>query len=346
MRKHKRRSCHIFKICLLTLAWILSVNEATSRHETSNTCPLFAFGIIADVQYADCDDGANFDQSVKRYYRKSLDILKEAVDFWNQEPNLVFIAQLGDLLDGVNRRLGISEASLDDCLQEFDRCTCKRVYHLIGNHDLYNFDRDTLHRRLGTSPGGRSYYSFSPHRGWRFVVLDPYDISTIEPIHPSGVDVARELLRSNNPNDIDTPGVDWMAGLSGTDRRFVPFNGALGDEQLRWLETELAAADAAADRVVVLTHIPLHPGAGKPSCLAWNHDAVLEQLAAARGVVAVLAGHDHEGGFAAAGGGGGGVHHLTLASPLECAPGEVAYGAVDVYADRLVVRGRGKVVPR
>ena len=339
MRKQKQK--HFIPYLLILVA---GVEASKPRNEGGpvDVCPLFSFGIIADVQYADCDNGSNFNKSVTRYYRKSLDVLREAVDFWNQDPNMIFIAQLGDLLDGVNKRLGISEASLADCLRELDRCSCKRVHHLIGNHDLYNFDRDTLHQHLNTTRDGQSYYSFSPYVGWRFIVLDPYDISTIESAHPTGAAAARELLRAANPNDLDDPDVNWVAGLIGNARRFVPFNGAISDTQLRWLEAELAAADAAADRVIVLSHTPLHPSAGRATALAWNYDAVLEQLAAARGVVAVVAGHDHEGGFAAASATGG-VHHLTLASPLECGPGEVAYGAVDVYLDRLVVRGRGKV---
>jgi manganese-dependent ADP-ribose/CDP-alcohol diphosphatase len=322
---------------------ISAVKIGFDRYRRNMGSPLFTFGIIADVQYANCEDGYNFDKSVRRYYRNSLSILREAVDFWNQQPNLSFIAQLGDLLDGINKGLGISHASLDDCLQELDRCTCKRVYHLIGNHDLYNFDRGALDQRLGTAPGGSSYYSFTPHSGWRFIILDSYDISVVDPIHPTGRLAARELLRANNPNDVDDPQADWKSGLTGVDRRFLPYNGALGAAQLRWLEAELAAAAAANHRAVILSHIPLHPLAARATGLAWNYDAVLSTLAAARGVVAaVFAGHDHVGGFAAAGDAGG-AHHLTVASPLECAPGEVAYGAVDVYPDRLVVRGRGKV---
>ena len=48
-------------------------------------------------------------------------------------------------------------------------------------------------------------------------------------------------------------------------------------------------------------------------------------------VMAVLAGHDHEGGYHQE----AGVHHLTLSSPLLCAEGEVAYGTVGVSREGL-----------
>ena len=50
-----------------------------------------------------------------------------------------------------------------------------------------------------------------------------------------------------------------------------------------------------------------------------------------RCVAAVLAGHDHEGGYHHQ----DGVHHFTLNSPLLCAKGEVAYGTVRVTEEGL-----------
>jgi hypothetical protein len=45
-------------------------------------------------------------------------------------------------------------------------------------------------------------------------------------------------------------------------------------------------------------------------------------------VVAYFAGHAHQGGYMID---THGIHHRTLESPLECAPGVVAFGTVDVY---------------
>lgn len=43
---------------------------------------MFSFGAIADVQYADQDDGWNFQKDHRRYYRGGLRQLRGAVDVW------------------------------------------------------------------------------------------------------------------------------------------------------------------------------------------------------------------------------------------------------------------------
>lgn len=84
-----------------------------------------------------------------------------------------------------------------------------------------------------------------------------------------------------------------LAHCAGTDRRFVPYNGAVGAKQLEWLRGELQEAAAAGDRVIVAAHVPLHPEASDSSALLWNFPEVLAELYGEHGskcVVAVLAG--------------------------------------------------------
>ena len=54
--------------------------------------PIFSFGLIADVQYCDCEPRGS------RYYRSSLTKLKEAVDAFKKD-SVEFIINLGDLID-------------------------------------------------------------------------------------------------------------------------------------------------------------------------------------------------------------------------------------------------------
>ena len=69
----------------------------------SNTTPLFRFGAIADIQYADIEDAMNFSKTENRCYRGTLQHTHTAVAYWNQQaPKLAFVAQLGDLIDGQN----------------------------------------------------------------------------------------------------------------------------------------------------------------------------------------------------------------------------------------------------
>ena len=158
----------------------------------NNTKLLCAFGVIADVQYADIDDGMNHSRTAHRYYRRSLELVKTAVRDWSSgQHRAEFVLQLGDLIDGFNARLGTSRLSLDTTVSELRRSGCF-VYHVLGNHDLYNFSHDELLtcdqmresfiNEAGIStplPGTTGYYHFVPTKGFRIVVLDNYEISML-----------------------------------------------------------------------------------------------------------------------------------------------------------------------
>mgnify|MGYP001795645193 CR=1 FL=1 len=63
------------------------------------TQPLFSFGVISDVQYADIPDGRSF-LGTPRYYRHSIHVLQRAVQKWNNLKNLNFTINFGDIVDG------------------------------------------------------------------------------------------------------------------------------------------------------------------------------------------------------------------------------------------------------
>ncbi len=45
--------------------------------------------------------------------------------------------------------------------------------------------------------------------------------------------------------------------MVGENRRFLKYNGALGSDQRDWLDSKLAQADAADQKVVVISQFPL-----------------------------------------------------------------------------------------
>jgi len=151
-----------------------------------------AFGVIADVQYADIDDGMNFQRTRHRYYRRSLELVKTALRDWSTgQYRAEFVLQLGDLIDGRNARFGVSRLALDTVVSELIKCG-HFVYHVIGNHDLYNLSHDELltcdllkasfinEAGISTpSPGSTGYYHFVPAEGFRIVVMDNYEISML-----------------------------------------------------------------------------------------------------------------------------------------------------------------------
>ena len=301
--------------------------------------PLFSFGVIADVQYADIPDGRSF-LGVPRYYRHSIAVLRRAVQRWNGEKSVRFCINFGDIVDGFCPK-DRSLAAVQAVVREFDGFRGGPAYHMLGNHCLYNLPRSELVsvlRMPSSASAGRAYYDFSPWPGYRFVVLDAYDFSAVgwPRDHPVSL-AARRFLEKRNPNhDKNSP-----AGLAGTDRRFVMFTGGVGGVQLRWLDGVLRRAAGRGEKAVVCSHLPVHPGAASPTGLMWNYGEVMDVVRRHGGcVVACLAGHDHKGGYAVD---DRGVHHRTLEAALECPPGTDAFGHVEVYPDRLRLVGSDRM---
>lgn len=73
-------------------------------------------------------------------------------------------------------------------------------------------------------------------------------------------------------------GGEWFARVSGHDKRFVPYNGGLGAEQIKWLRRELSAAAAAHERVIVLCHVIIEPRACGGSTMIWDYPEALEVI--------------------------------------------------------------------
>jgi hypothetical protein len=120
------------------------------------------------------------------------------------------------------------------------------------------------------------------------------------------------------------------------------YNGTISDEQLAWFEQELSEADAAAQRAIVMTHVPINPAATGPRHLVWDYQRVLDVLDRHDCVDAVLCGHYHSGAYDER----RGVHHLTLRGALEAPEERRCCAVLDVFADRLELIGFGAVESR
>lgn len=219
------------------------------------------FGLIADVQYADADDGYNFSKTRRRYYRAALDLLKKAVWDWkSQHAELDFVVQLGDIIDGINRRQGGENAAntaLELSLEPFKELNCS-TFHVIGNHDLYNFTKSYLLRSMLNSSklpnvlgvDDKLYYVAIVHPHLKVIVLDTYDISVLgyeDQQEHTGYSLALDVLDKNNPNEEKNS----VIGLKGYDARFAAYNGGISTQQLMWFDAQLAEADASKQNVIV-----------------------------------------------------------------------------------------------
>lgn len=297
--------------------------------------PLFSFGVISDVQYADISDGYSF-VGVPRYYRHSIQVLQRAVQKWNNHGMLKFVMNFGDIVDGKCPQADSLNA-VKKITNEFRKSNCP-VYHMIGNHCLYNLAREKLLPILEiSSPDGHAYYDFSPSPEYRIVVLDGYDISAIgwPRDNPKTLE-ALEFLRKKNPNsEKNSPD-----GLLGLERRFLMYNGAVGGEQMKWLDDVLQDATKLKQKVVVCCHLPLDPGVSYQEALLWNYDEVMNVIHQYNCVKVCLSGHDHKGGYSID---FRGIHHRSFEAALECPPGTDAFGYIEVFDDRLMLVGTDRM---
>ncbi|RLN67364.1 hypothetical protein BBJ28_00022309 [Nothophytophthora sp. Chile5] len=331
--------------------------------------PLVTFGMVADVQYADVEDGWDFHHISQRFYRNALPQLEATVAEWlrvaetDATTKLRFAVNLGDLIDGKNRPAATSRQALDRTKKVWTpfQTAVGPVHHLVGNHELYNFSATEIQRQLLWQPTesadgdvpmedttARSYYDFTVPEAprFRFVVLDCYGLSILgrdksDPVYQE----AHALLRRVNPNkNLNSP-----TDLIKEQRRFVAFNGAVDRDQMRWLEETLVKATVANENVVIFTHVPIHPSSTPaPSSLLWNYPEMLELLRRFACVRVVFSGHSHADGYVYAHEGmhNKGIHFVVCDAILECAPSETAHALVQVFPHKLVVQGYGKIPTR
>ena len=241
---------------------------------------------------------------------------------------------------------------------------CLTFNVIIGNHELYNLSRKALGEKLqipftlestGDLVGYYSHQISSNHSEkeeatigdrcskLRFIILDSYDICVLDrcPKESNKHHRAREVLSSNNPNyphNENSP-----EGLEGLQKRFVAFGGGIDKPQLQWFESSLQSAKEDGERVIVVSHQPIHPGSSWPTCLMWNYNEVLDVMRLYKDVIiASFAGHAHKGGYVRDE--ESGIHFRTLEAVLESPDPIRTYGIVDVWNDRLVLRGNGDCV--
>jgi manganese-dependent ADP-ribose/CDP-alcohol diphosphatase len=217
-----------------------------------------------------------------------------------------FAIQLGDLVD-------LDASNLPRILPVCRSLTAPGR-HVLGNHD-FCVPRAELQRQLGMES---AWYDFTAG-GWRFIVLDGMDLSI--PGRP-----AEEMLAALVASGA-AHAYDW--------------NGGIGEAQKRWLRGVLQQAAGAGQRAIVFCHFPLLAEASTPQHLLWNSEEILRILQESPAVAAYMNGHAHDGGYALR----DGIHFVTF--PAMVTSGERnSYTLVDVYDDRLELRGSGTAPSR
>jgi 3',5'-cyclic AMP phosphodiesterase CpdA len=276
---------------------------------SSADLPLFRFGIIADPQYADIPPFT----PLNRYYANSLAKVAAAIEVFNGE-ELSFVMTLGDIIDR-------SFKSFDDILPIYDKLKHETLF-LLGNHD-FSVSAGHLSEVAARVGMPSPYYSFSRH-GWRFIVLNGNEVSTFAPPegHPYRGLAAQMLAEMQARGD----------------RNAHEWNAALSDEQFAWLRGETEKAEESGERIIVMNHYPVYP---PNEHSMWDAERVVELLTAHDNVAAYFCGHNHDGNYGEIRG-----HHFVNFKGVVDTETENTFAIVDVYADRLEIRGFGREVSR
>lgn len=281
----------------------LAVSLGKLRAAESGGKAVLSFGLITDVQYADVEPEG------ERHYRESIPKLKTAVE-WLATRKLPFTLHLGDLIDRDFKSFA-TVMPLFDGLGHPAR-------HLLGNHD-YSVKESEKGGVVRVAGMPREYYQFA-HSGVRFVMLDTNDLSTYR--YPAG-----------SPQDLESEArLKKLAGEKSNNAK--PWNGGISETQLKWLDEELTAADAAKQRVILCGHHPLLPSAGHQ---LWNADEILALIDRHPAVAAYFNGHNHKGAEEIR----NGVPYITFKSVLH-EPEVNAFSAIHLFADRMEIEGNGR----
>lgn len=252
---------------------------------------------------ADCQYAAEPDASPRLYGTAPGKLAAAVADFNNQK--LAFVVQLGDFIDR-------DWTSFDTLLPIAQRLR-HRWRFVLGNHDFAVAEDRKLAvpARLGMPA---RYYSFVEH-GWMFVVTDGNGLSSYG--WPAG-----------SANDIRSHAVHACLYPAAP-----LWDGGIDEAQMDWIEARLVEADQRGLKVMMLSHFPVYPA--NPHNL-WNADAVTAMLARHPSVKLWLDGHNHDGNYGIR----DGIHYVNLKAMLDTS--ETAYARLDVFADRIELRGFGR----
>ncbi len=285
-----------------TLILIFAAINATAQDDE----PLIRFGLIADIQYADCDAAGS------RFYRNSLQKLADCVDSLNLQ-KVAFTINLGDVIDR-------NFTGIDSVLIRLNRLENK-VFNTTGNHDYSGVtDNQTLYDKLGMVS---EYYAFK-RQNWVFILLNTNEVSDYANIAGTAKEQELTAMRAH------------LRSSGG--RQNASYNGGISGEQLQWFNEQLAEAEKTGNKVLVFSHHPLYPESG---FTALNNMEILHVIGNYSCVKAIFSGHHHAGNFARF----NNIPVITVEGLIETEY-DNAFGIVNIYDDKIVIKGQGRMRSR
>lgn len=269
--------------------------KAADPAEPSHT---FQFGVIADCQYC------NGQATGERKYTLSPRKLEHAVEHFNAL-DLEYVVHLGDFIDRDFESFAVVGPIYEQLKAPH--------HHVLGNHDFSVADENKkdVPKKMGLTS---RYYDFEV-KGWRFVVLDGNDISFHA--YPEGSPKYQEAQNYCEKNKIESP--KW--------------NGAIGPEQIAWLNDVLKRATDNKENVILYCHFPIYP---ENVHNLWNAKEIIKVVERYPCVKAYMNGHNHAGNY----GFKNGVHYLTFKGMVDTE--ETSYARVAVQPGHMKIIGHGR----
>ena len=93
---------------------------------------------------------------------------------------------------------------------------------------------------------------------------------------PQKYRVGHEFLEENNLKALKgysgDQKLDWFKGVPIEKKKFVPFNGGLGENQLKWLKNQLSEAHQKKQLVCLFGHIPITKNNCSSKCILWDSE--------------------------------------------------------------------------
>lgn len=250
MKQYKSRKRHVIKketsmtrIKNWSISLLLSAGMLWGLQCYSGTSSL-RFAQVSDAHFYSGSNNTTF-----KMIGESPKLLDDAIEQINATPNVSFVMFTGDQIDKP------FEKELSAFLPHTEKLNMP-WYFTFGNHDTmfggYLTPRvymDLVNNYNTNYKFEKSYYSFTPQKGYKAIVLDT---------------IIRDRLTSN---------------------------GQIGEEQLQWLDKELA--NAKNDTVLIFMHVPVLEPYNSPNHRLLDADKMEEILNKYKNPIGVFQGHYH-----------------------------------------------------
>jgi manganese-dependent ADP-ribose/CDP-alcohol diphosphatase len=289
----------ILGTCVLVFTFTLKV--------FSQEKPLFTFGVMTDVQYADRDNAGS------RYYRSSLAKLQEAVLTFNSE-KVNFVVHLGDFIN--------DDFHSYDTLMKITGKLEMPLFLVPGNHD-FAVDSDHKEKILPLYGYKKGYQSFS-RDGWRLILLDGTETSLIR--FPKG------------SKEYDGSQIQMEELKASGAKNAFEWNGGFSERQFNWLKRNLNQAQRKSEPVILACHYPILPENATDNL--FESDKVRTLIEKYPKVVTWFNGHTHVSRLIEQ----NRISFLSFKGMVEKETN--AFAIVSVYKDHLDIKGFGEEVTR